>query len=300
MYNSLKKNHRRFYYIAGITIQVESDLPITESTFHPKFKLFEVNAPGEDNITIRHHFYLPDLKAQDLGKEIYRKAPWAIYKKGNSWIYLGISPDEEDKEVNRVAVFNHNHTRTRIYHNKEMVNRFPNDSLPSLTLFPTDQILLARVLADREGCYLHSSGVILKEKGFLFVGHSESGKSTLVKMLKDKAKILCDDRMIVRRWKEGFRIHGTWSHGDVPEVSPDSAPLRAIMFLEKAQRNKLITLERKREIIKKLLPCLIKPFVTAEWWEKMLTLAEHIAHEVPCYNLHFDTSGKVAYLLDQL
>ena len=50
-------------------------------------------------------------------------------------------------------------------------------------------------------------------------------------MLKGQAAILCDDRNIVRRWKNGWRVHGTWSHGDVAEVSPASAPLRAIMFL---------------------------------------------------------------------
>ena len=31
--------------------------------------------------------------------------------------------------------------------------------LASLTMFPTDQIMLSRVLADREGCFLHSRGL---------------------------------------------------------------------------------------------------------------------------------------------
>ncbi|MGA8181463.1 MAG: hypothetical protein WB792_15475, partial [Desulfobacterales bacterium] len=70
---------------------MESDLPITDSTFHSKFKLFEVEGPGEDTICIRHHFSIPEIDDWDLGKEIYRKPPWAIYKNGDSWIYLGIS-----------------------------------------------------------------------------------------------------------------------------------------------------------------------------------------------------------------
>jgi MoaA/NifB/PqqE/SkfB family radical SAM enzyme len=85
-----KKNHRRHYQIAGITIQVESDLPIADTTFHPKFSSFRVDGQGEDNIIIRHHFALPDLDSVDLGKEIYRRSPWAIYRKGGSWIYTGI------------------------------------------------------------------------------------------------------------------------------------------------------------------------------------------------------------------
>ena len=170
----------------------------------------------------------------------------------------------------------------------------------SLTFFPTDQILLARALADREGCYLHSSGVSLDNKGLLFVGHSEAGKSTMVKMLRGRAKILCDDRIIVRRHSDGYRIYGTWSHGEVPEVSLDSAPLQAILFLEKDNVNRVIPMESSKDVLSRLLACLIKPFVTPDWWDKMLTLVGKIAREVPCYALHFDKSGKIVDLLKQL
>jgi MoaA/NifB/PqqE/SkfB family radical SAM enzyme len=295
-----QENHRRYYQIAGITIQVESDLPITDATFHSKFKPFEVDGPGEDTISIRHHFSMPNLDGRNLGKEVYWKPPWAIYRKGESWVYAGISPDSEDKDIHRLVVFNHDHTRARIYNDNVREAAFRKGGLHSLTLFPTDQILLARVLADRAGCYLHSSGVVLDSMGLLFVGHSDAGKSTMVTMLKDKSEILCDDRMIVRRWGDGFRIHGTWSHGDIPEVSSASAPLKALLFLEQANENRLISLDNRQEIIRKLLACLIKPFVTADWWEKMLTLVEQIAREVPCYNLHFDKSGRVADLLEPL
>jgi len=293
-------NHRRYYKIADITIQVESDLPITDTTFHPKFKLFESGGPGKDTISIRHHFSLPDLNGRDLGEEVYRKPPWAIYRKGRSLIYLGISPDAEDKEIHKVAVFNNDHARAIIYNDKVREEAFLKGDLHSLTLFPTDQILLAQVLADRGGCFLHASGMVLEDKGFLFVGHSDAGKSTMVTMLKDKAKILCDDRMIVRQGPDGHTIHGTWSHGDVPEVSADAAPLKALLFLQQAQENRLIPIQNGKEVVGKFLACLIKPFVTAGWWEKMLTLTEHIARDVPCYNLHFDKSGRVVKLLDEL
>jgi MoaA/NifB/PqqE/SkfB family radical SAM enzyme len=292
-----KQNHRRYYRCGGITIQVESDLPISDATFHPKFKLFQTDGLGEDSVTIRHHFFLPDLNGRYLGNEVYRKPPWAIYKKGNSWIYLGISPTAGDRKFNRVVVFNSDHTRARIYNDGE--EAFRKGNLHSLTLFATDQILLAQVLSDREGCYLHSSGAIFDDKGFLFAGHSDAGKSTMMTMLKDKAEILCDDRMIVRRWKEGFRVHGTWSHGDIPEVSANSAPLKAFLFLEKADKNRLIQIDNKKDAIAKLLECMIRPLVTKEWWEKMLTLVGKMAKEVPCYTLQFDKSGGVVNLIEK-
>jgi hypothetical protein len=323
-------NHR-YYQIAGITIRLESDLPITDTTFHPKFKHFEVNGPDKDTIIIRHYFSIPDLSNWDIGEEVYRKPPWAIYTNGSSWFYMGIpgngvgtikdlwskmlhplyqgSRYKTDLEsissapvrkgnIHQLAVFNHDYSNISIYNMTQ--KSFRRGNLHSLTLFPTDQILLARVLAKRKGCYIHASGVVLAGKGILFVGHSDAGKSTMVKMLQDKAKVLCDDRIIVRRWPKGFKIHGTWSHGDVPDVSADSAPLKAILFLKQDRVNHLIHIDRKQEAIGSLLACLIKPLVTADWWKQMLALVDQMAHEVPCYSLHFTKDGGVIDLLRHL
>ena len=81
--------------------------------------------------------------------------------------------------------------------------------------------------------------------------------------------------------------------GDVPEVSPNSAPLHAIFFLEQSKENQIIPLTAKKEIFKRLVACLIKPFETADWWEKELTLIEKTSKEVSCYRMLFDKSGKV-------
>ena len=107
-------NHRRYYRIAEITLQVDSDLPISDTTFSDKLDLFRVDAPGDDTVTLRHHFQLPDLRGQDLGKEVYRKPPWVIYQQGNAWVYLGISPQADDPTLHKVVTFNHDHTRAHL------------------------------------------------------------------------------------------------------------------------------------------------------------------------------------------
>jgi hypothetical protein len=318
---------RRYYHIAGITIKMLSDLPITDTTFHPKFRFFEVDRPGNDTITIRHHFSLPPLSSLDVGEEVYRKPPWAIFRKGPSWIYVVMSENKLEEVIKQL--WHHFYTRFHMktkrgrtipprlvqkgnIHQLALINRrtvkiynktekpFHRGNLPSLTLFPTDQVILARLLAEREGCYIHASGVVLDGKGLLFVGHSNAGKSTMAMMLKNQATVLCDDRMIIRRWPEEFKIHGTWSHGDISDVSADSAPLKAILFLKQDRENQLIHMDQTQDIIKILLACLIKPLRTADWWEKMLTLMNIMAHEVPCYTLHFNRDRGVIDLLKHL
>ena len=291
-------DHRRYYRIGGLTLQVEGDLPITDVVFAPKFEQFQVEQPGDDLVCLRHHFFLPQL-SPDLGQEVYSKPPWAIYRKGDSWIYLGSTPDGGKGRLLKVAVFNHDHTQGDIYHQDDKPFRL--GGLTSLTGFSTDQILLARVLADHQGCFLHSSGTILDGQGLLFVGHSGAGKSTMVQMLIDRqAEVLTDDRNIVRRWPDGFWVHSSWSHGLIPLVSASSAPLAAILFLEQATENRLVPIEDRREIVRRLLGCMIKPLQTADWWEKMLDLAATMAREVPCYRLRFAKDPEVLDLLPGL
>ncbi|MEA3326752.1 MAG: hypothetical protein U9R53_05515, partial [Chloroflexota bacterium] len=83
----------RYYRIADITIEVQSNLPITDSTFAKKFDTFRVKGPGEDTISLHHHFELPNLDQIELGKVRYRKVPWTIYEQSDGWLYVGIMPD---------------------------------------------------------------------------------------------------------------------------------------------------------------------------------------------------------------
>ena len=176
-----------YYQIADITIQVSSDLPITDKTFADKFSTFKVEKPGSDIVKLHHYFDLLDIEKMDLGEVIYHREPWKIFQHTDGWFYLGILPEESDLKYWRMAKFNQDYSQGDIYHvNSEI---WQKGNLDSLTTFPTDQILIARLLTNRQGCYLHSAGAIINGCGFLFVGHSEAGKSTITQMLMDVNKI---------------------------------------------------------------------------------------------------------------
>jgi hypothetical protein len=137
-----------------------------------------------------------------------------------------------------------------------------------------------------------------------------------------QVEILCDDRNVIRKWnsvairnsqfaipdshsaiqnhkseiinlKSEWRVHGTWSHGTTADVSSASAPLRAILFLQQDTCNEIAPLTDRKEIWRRLLATLIRPMVTAEWWQKELDVLQEIVDEIPCYTMRFDRSGAI-------
>lgn len=295
---SIEHSSRRYYEVGGVTVEVAADLPISDRTFASKFCSFEVGGTGRDTILIHHRFELPEHVAQQLGREVYRRPPWAIYHHENCWTYLAFTPAHDGPDIYCAAHFDSEYARAEIFH--ASADRFRQGGNEALTLFPTDQILLSQVLANRGASILHSAGAILDGKGFLFVGHSGAGKSTILKLLEGRAEILCDDRNIVRHWPDEIRVHGTWCHGEIARVSNAAAPLRAILFLQKSSQNRLTRMQELTEVVARLLGCLARPLVNAAWWEKSLGVVSALAQKVPCFEMQFDRSGRIVRRLETL
>ncbi|MFO7685075.1 MAG: radical SAM protein [Desulfobacterales bacterium] len=294
-----KTRHRRYFQIAGITIEVNSERDFMDDTFSPAINRFAVDEPGGDLIQLECFFSLPEWNEKSLGRRVYEQAPWLIYQREGAWSYLGYTENNGIKNVHRLAVFTNGYAHGRIFMNSDY--HFSQGGMNSLAMFPTDQVWLAPVLLPRRAFYVHSCGLVVDGHGLLFVGHSQAGKSTMAKLFGDQAELLCDDRNIVRYWPEqGWHVHGTWSHGELARVSPSSAPLKSIFFLEKSKENALIPIVDRMEIRKRLMPCLPRPFVNVAWWESIWPMVSGIASEIPAYVLRFDQSGAIVPLIHEL
>ena len=283
------------FEIGGISLSINSDLPLKEKTFAPKFELFRCHNSRDDGVIIHHHCGLPKIRS--WGEEVYHRAPWIIYETASSYIYRMFV--EGNNQHPLIAIFNKDHSEGHIYKGKNYVQAFKKGNLTSLLCFPTDQILFARLLADRDGIILHGSGIILKEKGYLFVGHSDAGKTTLVKIFHHHAKILNDDRMIVRKEDDGFCLYGTPWHGDLSLVAPDRVPLEAIFFLNQAKENKVEKTEGL-EAFKRLYGCTIKALVTERWVKNALDICQALSREAACYHLYFDKTEVVISTIEKV
>jgi hypothetical protein len=290
--------YKKYYHIGGITIELLSELPITDNTFHPKFSAFETTKPSLDKMVIEHHFGWEEdtLDTVDDDKFFINKT-WKIITRDDQIIYKWINPYPPHNSILRKAIADKGHTHITIYNDDYLKNKYLEGNLLSLSMFPTDQILIGAHLGYKQGCTLHSLGIIMDASGFLFIGHSEAGKSTMATIVQKNAEILCDDRNIIRKTSDGYQLYGTWSHGDIQDISPNSCQLKAIFFLEKSFTNAIEPITDKKTLISKLIACLIRPITTSDWWNNSLDLLNDLSESVPVYNLKFNKDPEIINLI---
>lgn len=59
--------------------------------------------------------------------------------------------------------------------------------------------ILTMLFTKRGGIMIHASAALVRGKVVLFLGNSSAGKSTIIKLLKNKYPILADDHVIIRK-----------------------------------------------------------------------------------------------------
>ncbi len=297
-----EENHSKskLFELAGMKIFLESDISFPSDYLSKTINLFAKDSFGirKPDISIKHHFGLPQINFSSLGKLVYKKTPWEIYKREDAWVYLLVGNYSNRKRINKVVVLNKNYTRARVYHKSPMV--LMHKGVSSVYGLITDQIFLSKIAVAFKGFYLHACGISYKNDGFVFVGHSGVGKSTIAKMFEGKAKVLCDDRVIIRESRGSLKLYGTWSHGEVETVNPGGVPLKGVFFLKQAKTNSFFRLTDKKSIIFKLCGCLIKPLITVDWWEKVLNLIEKSASQSNFFMLSFNKKVDLVTVLEKI
>jgi len=164
--------------------------------------------------------------------------------------------------------------------------------------YPLDLVLMMYALAERSGVIVHSTGIALDGRGFLFPGVSGAGKSTLTRLFSSTSNAvrLSDDRIIVRDTGSGPRMFGTPWLGEAGVCADGNAPLSAILFLKKSSTNSLTKLDQK-QAIERLMPVASVPWYDRDLIAPILTTCEKIVSKVPAYDFGFTpTSDAVEFL----
>ncbi len=98
----------------------------------------------------------------------------------------------------------------------------------------------ARRRAGYDACLVHSAGVIVDGRGYLFVGASEAGKTTVARLSQDRI-VVNDEMNVIEFGPEGPRLVGTPFNGHFRDKQPGEAPLAAILLLAHGPEHTLET-----------------------------------------------------------
>ena len=166
---------------------------------------------------------------------------------------------------------------------------------------PTIELLVMHYLAQERGVILHACGIVIEDKGILFLGESGAGKSTLARMWDQESgvDILSDDRVIVRKQDQKFRIYGTPWHGDAAFGSPREARLERIFFLSHGQENSTREMTGL-DPVARLLTCSFPSLWDPKAMEFALEFFSQIAAHVPFQELSFRPEKSVLALVKKI
>jgi hypothetical protein len=155
-------------------------------------------------------------------------------------------------------------------------------------VYPFDEVVFLARLSRERGVLVHACGVAADGRGYLFLGTSGAGKSTTARLWKERGgvSILSDDRIVVRREGDDYRIYGTPWHGEAGWETPASALLEAVFILEQAPRNRVLELGPSQAVAQMM----VRSF-PAMWDQQGLEFAvrflSDLAARVPVRRLQF-------------
>jgi len=167
--------------------------------------------------------------------------------------------------------------------------------------YPLDEVLVIHLLSRGKGLLFHACGLDVDGQGLLFVGVSGAGKGTTARLWRSWPAVayLSDDRVVVRRWQNGFWACGTPWFGDAGVASPKDVPLRHIFLLKHGQRNELRDLSRA-EAMAQIMRCVFPTYWDRDGMEFSLEFLAGLTQAIPCHELYFVPDGSAAGFVHQM
>ena len=245
---------------------------------------------GKPDISLRLHRGISEIV---VGEKVFECPPiWTLYRENGTSV-IRLFPEMGD--LQRTLFFPHPLKHADLYF-ADNCTRFIDPYFG-----PTIELLLMHYLAQEKGVTLHGCGIVLEDKGILFLGESGAGKSTLARMWDQEngVDILSDDRVIVRKQGSQFRVYGTPWHGEATFGSPREAKLERIFFLKHGQKNSLKEM-KGIDPLSHLLTCSFPPLWDSQAMEFILEFFSHLATKVPCQELSFRPEKSVLALVKKI
>lgn len=268
--------------IADITINVGCDDTDSRLRVYGAMEQFLIDE-GEPDVRVRTAWR--NLRDENAGAKVFDSGSlWQLYFDNGNYLFRLKFPDSPFPY--KLAYFNSDFTSGDIYMNPDYVSR-DNPVYP--LEYPLDELLLMNLLSRGRGVEVHSSGIVdASGEGYLFIGQSGAGKTTMSRLWEklEGVKILSDDRIILREQDGQVWMYGTPWHGEAELASATEAVLTHVFFLRQSPRNELVRQTPTRSAAR-LLACGFPPFFSPDGIEYALRFYEEVTRIVPCHELGF-------------
>ncbi|MBL7114621.1 MAG: hypothetical protein ISS35_02555 [Kiritimatiellae bacterium] len=191
-------------------------------------------------------------------------------------------------------------TNVTFYFNGLSVHGLPDGAIINPLTYPPNQALFIHLFQRFNAILMHGVGFVLDGIGALCVGKSGAGKSTLANIIEPAgARVLSDDRIVVRYCNGQQYLYGTPWPGDAGHARNEGHPLSHLLFLVQSEENKLVSLS-PFEAVQRLMPVCSIPWYDEAMVTAYFAIIDRIVRDIPCAELHFTRSDEVLDVLNDL
>ncbi len=175
-----------------------------------------------------------------------------------------------------------------------------HEALPQLTLDECRYVYMGEgfyhKILNFDGMLLHASAVEKDGKAYLFSARSGTGKSThthLWMKIFDGVRMINDDKPAVRYINSTLCACGTPFSGKNDESSNICVPIRAVVFIERAEENSIEKISPK-EAIPLFVSQTVRP-ASENYAVKSLEMLDRVLREIPVFVLRCNMSPEAAF-----
>jgi hypothetical protein len=155
--------------------------------------------------------------------------------------------------------------------------------------YPLDDLLFQHHLAHRGELVVHGAGLLEDGQVVVLAGASGAGKTTSVRLWRrhrPRARVLSDDRLVLRKRGGRWWAFGTPWHGEGRFQDPSGGPLGALVFLRQASRT-AVRAVGPAEGCARLCGLTFPPRWDAAAVDRVLLACTRLARDVPLWELGF-------------
>ena len=171
---------------------------------------------------------------------------------------------------------------------------------PMHVINPIVEACLLTRLARDGGLFLHAAGILTDQGGLAFTGASGAGKSTISDLYASRrARVLSDERIILRRVERGVQVFGTPWPGTGRHSRNEQGPLRGLFYVRHGMGGHRLRRMPPSAAAPVILPQCFLPLWDRRVMDDTLAFLGTLLETLNCFELAFMKSPDVVEFVEE-